>query len=75
MPKLPRLSGADMVHFLQQQGFTIVRVRGSHHVLARGDSRTTVPVHGSLTLRIGTLRGILRDIEMGPAEFAELYKR
>jgi predicted RNA binding protein YcfA (HicA-like mRNA interferase family) len=63
-----------MVHFLQAQGFTIVRIRGSHHVLARGDSRTTVPLHSSRTLRIGTLRGILRDIEMSPAEFAALYR-
>jgi len=32
--------------------------------MARGDHRTSVPVHGNRTLKIGTLRGILRDIEM-----------
>jgi predicted RNA binding protein YcfA (HicA-like mRNA interferase family) len=64
-----------MVRFLESQGFTVVRIRGSHHVLARGSARTTVPVHGSQTLRIGTLRGILRDIEMSPAKFAELWQR
>jgi predicted RNA binding protein YcfA (HicA-like mRNA interferase family) len=61
-----------MIRFLESQGFTVVRIRGSHHVLARGSARTTVPVHGSQTLRIGTLRGILRDIEMSPAKFIEL---
>jgi predicted RNA binding protein YcfA (HicA-like mRNA interferase family) len=62
-----------MVRFLESQGFIVVRVRGSHHILARGHTHTTVPVHGSQTLRIGTLRGILRDIEMSPAEFAALW--
>jgi predicted RNA binding protein YcfA (HicA-like mRNA interferase family) len=62
-----------MVHFLESQGFAVVRIRGSHHVLARDSARTTVPVHGSQTLRIGTLRGILRDIEISPAKFTELW--
>jgi hypothetical protein len=32
-------------------------------------------VHGRETLRIGTLRGILLDIEMSPAEFVGHWKR
>ena len=75
MPKLPRPTGAEMVRFLQSEGYTVVRIRGSHHVLARGDSRTSVPVHGNQTLRIGTLRGILRDIEMSPEQFGQLWRR
>jgi len=58
MPNLPRLTGAEMVRFLESQGFRVVRVRGSHHVLVKGDLRTTVPVHGAQTLRMGTLRGV-----------------
>jgi predicted RNA binding protein YcfA (HicA-like mRNA interferase family) len=73
MPRLPRPTGAEMVRFLEAQGFNVIRVHGSHHVLAMGASRTVVPVHASRTLRIGTLRGILRDIEMSPAEFAERW--
>ena len=75
MPKLPRPAGAEMVRFLESQGFTVVRIHGSHHVLARGSTHTTVPVHGNQTLRIGTLRGILRDIELSPAKFIELWHR
>lgn len=63
-----------MVRFLESEGFTVVRIRGSHHVLARGSVRTTVPVHSSQALHIGTLRGILRDIEMSPATFTQLWK-
>jgi predicted RNA binding protein YcfA (HicA-like mRNA interferase family) len=64
-----------MIQFLESQGFTVVRIRGSHHVLERGVQRTVVPVHGSQILRIGTLRGILRDVEISPAQFAELWER
>ena len=62
-----------MVRFLRSRGFEIVRIRGSHHVMSLGPLRTTVPAQGSQTLRIGTLRGILRDIEMSPGEFADLW--
>ena len=68
MAKLPRPSGEDMLRFLHRQGFDLVRTRGSHHFLQRGDQRTCVPVHGSRPLKIGTLRSILRDIDMSPAE-------
>ena len=73
MAKLPRATGPEMVRFLQRQGFEVLRVRGSHHYLGRGNSRTTVPVHGSASLRIGTLRSILRDVGMSPTEFQELW--
>ena len=61
-----------MVRFLEKQGFTIVRVRGSHHFFERGNQRTSVPVHGDRNLKIGTLRSILRDIDLSPAEFEQL---
>lgn len=62
-----------MVDFLQDEGFELVRVRGSHHILQNGDLRTTVPVHAGKTLKIGTLRSILRDIDMSPAEFESRF--
>ena len=73
MPKLPRPSGQDMVRFLQARGFRVARIRGSHHVMENGGLRTTVPVHGGKILRIGTLRGILRDIDLDPSVFAEKW--
>lgn len=70
MTRLPRLSGREMVKFRKERGFDVVRIRGSHFFLARGDQRTTVPVHGHRGLKTGTLRSILRDIDLGPTEFA-----
>src|SRR5262245_26931601 len=71
MSKLPRPTGAEMVRFLESPGFTVVRIRGSHHVMAKGALRTVVPIHAGQALRIGTLRGVLRDIDMSPAQFAD----
>jgi predicted RNA binding protein YcfA (HicA-like mRNA interferase family) len=62
-----------MVRFLEDQGFTIIRIRGSHHIMARGAQRTSVPVHGNNVLKIGTLKGILQDVDMSPEEFERLW--
>lgn len=74
MGKIPWPSGKEIVRFLEKQGFSIVRIRGSHHVMENNGLKTTVPVHGNQTLKIGTLRGILRDIEMGTDDFEDLWK-
>ena len=63
-----------MVRFLEKQGFAIIRVRGSHHFLTKGDQRTSVPVHANRNLKAGTVRSILRDIGLSPTEFEELLK-
>jgi predicted RNA binding protein YcfA (HicA-like mRNA interferase family) len=62
-----------MVRFLERQGYSVLRIRGSHHFLEGGDHRTSVPVHGNTPLKIGTLRAILRDIDMSPIEFERLW--
>ena len=73
MPELPRPSGKEMVKFLEGQGWVVLRISGSHHVMEGGGRRTVVPVHGNLTMKIGTLRSILRDAELSPEEFARLW--
>jgi predicted RNA binding protein YcfA (HicA-like mRNA interferase family) len=71
--KLPRVTGPEMVGFLKRDGFALLRVRGSHHFFQRAELRTTVPVHGNRPLKIGTLRSILRDIQMSPSEFSQRF--
>jgi predicted RNA binding protein YcfA (HicA-like mRNA interferase family) len=63
-----------MVRFLARQGFALVRIRGSHHFLEGAGKRTTVPVHGNRRLKIGTLRSILRDLNMTPTEFESRWR-
>ena len=73
MGKMPRVTGKDMVRFLEKQGFLLRRVTGSHHVMRKQDVQTIVPVHRNRDLKTGTLRGILRDIRMKPEEFERFW--
>jgi len=62
MPRLRRLSGAELVRILLEFGFSVHSQRGSHIKLRRlvpgSSSQTlTVPAHG--TIKLGTLHAIL----------------
>ena len=60
--KLPRdLSGADIVKCLKRLGFTVVRQKGSHARLIKGDKRVTVAMHG---FPAGTLQNVVRQAEV-----------
>ena len=52
-----------MCRILKQQGWTLVRVRGSHHAFEKlGNPNTVVvPVHGNKDLKRGTQHGIMKD--------------
>ena len=73
MPRLPRCTGKQMIALLVRRGFSVVRIKGSHHVLQKDDLRTVVPVHGNEPLKLGTLRGILRDVELSPNDLREIF--
>lgn len=67
MPKLPVVSGAETARALERLGFAVVRQRGSHIVLRRGASGCVVPNHREI--KVGTLRGILKQADVSPDEF------
>lgn len=65
MNRLPVISGRTLVKVLERNGFEFVRQRGSHMLMRRTlEPHITVPVPDHKELKPGTLRGILRDIEM-----------
>ena len=72
MPKLPVLSGADVIKALERLGFAQVRQRGSHVVLRRGSTGTVVPLHREV--KTGTLAGILRQAGVTQDEFLGAVK-
>lgn len=71
MPKLPRVSGADVIRVLERLGFAQVRQRGGHVVLRRqtreGAVGCVVPLHRELAT--GTLRGVLKQAGVSAEEF------
>ncbi|WP_322777894.1 type II toxin-antitoxin system HicA family toxin [Frankia sp. Cas4] len=73
MPPLPVVSGAEVVKALEKEGFELVRIRGSHHMMKNPEGRfTVVPVHQGKDIPPGTLRRIIRDAGMSVAEFIAL---
>jgi predicted RNA binding protein YcfA (HicA-like mRNA interferase family) len=74
--KLPVISGKQLIHLLEQLGFVVIRVRGSHHRVRHPDGRvTTVPVHKNDPIAKGLLRKIIReDILIGVEEFNKLVR-
>ncbi|MEM6647992.1 MAG: type II toxin-antitoxin system HicA family toxin [Bacteroidota bacterium] len=65
MSKLPALTGVKLIKALGKAGFSVVRVKGSHHFLRHTDGRTTVvPVHAGESLGPGLMSKILRDCEV-----------
>jgi len=69
MPKLPRVSGAEVVRALQRLGFAVARQRGSHIVMRRGSSGCVVPNHREL--KAGTLAGVLKQAGVSTEEFMQ----
>ncbi len=71
MPRLPRISGQEAIRALERLGFVQVRQRGSHVVLRKLTSESTVGCTVPLNqqLAIGTLASILRQAQVTSEEF------
>jgi predicted RNA binding protein YcfA (HicA-like mRNA interferase family) len=74
MSKLPVISGRDLVKALEKVGYVVDRQHGSHIILLRQNpsSMTVVPDHRELDR--GTLRAILRQADITPAQLLELLR-
>ena len=71
MPRLPRLSGEEVIRALERLGFQWIRQRGSHvmpkRVTLDGEIGCVVPLHRELA--VGTLRSVLKQARVTPEEF------
>lgn len=74
MPRLPRVTGREILRALERDGWYEVRSRGSHHRLAHPNrpQKVTVAVHAGATVKAGTLQGILDDAGMTVERLIEL---
>jgi len=72
MSKLPSVSGQQVVVALQRLGFRIRRQHGSHIIMRRDQpfSQTVVPAHREIDR--GTLRALLRQIDLSVDDFVRL---
>ena len=73
MTNIPAMTGKEVISALKRAGFTVARVKGSHHFLVNHDGRrTVVPVHGQETIGKGLFAQILRDCQLTVNDFLDL---
>ncbi|SNT25275.1 type II toxin-antitoxin system HicA family toxin [Sphingopyxis indica] len=72
MPKLPVLSGREVVAALERLGFVQMRQRGSHVILQREGVGVVVPLHREL--KTGTLAGVIRQAGLSQDEFLKAVR-
>ena len=73
MPKLPVVSGREVVKALSKVGYSPDHQTGSHMILRQSEAphrRITVPNHNELAK--GTLRAIISDAGLTVEEFIDL---
>lgn len=61
MPKTPRLTAKEVIHWLKQNGFIEVSQTGSHPVTSR---TAIVPIHSKKIIPIGTLKSLEKQADI-----------
>ena len=75
MPKLPVLSGRDVIRALQKAGFAIHHQRGSHVILKQtSPPHLRIPVPDHQTVKRGLLRAIIREAGLTRDQFENLLE-
>ena len=72
MPKLPVISGSEVVKAFQRAGWRVDRQRGSHVVLVKPGHIASISVPQHREVAPGTLRALIRASGMTVEEFASL---
>jgi predicted RNA binding protein YcfA (HicA-like mRNA interferase family) len=74
LPRLPRVTAAQVVRSLERAGFVRVRSRGSHWVFRHAETRrrVIVPYHASRIIPLGTLSSILQQAGLTVEQLDEL---
>ncbi len=70
MPKLPHVSGKEIIRALERLGFQVMRQSGSHVVMRQGSRGCIVPLHRQV--KVGTLAGLLRQAQVDPRDFLDV---
>lgn len=66
VPRLPRVTGNELLSSLRRAGWSVHNVTGSHHRLRHPDHpvHVTVPIHGKDIVHPKTLKSIPREANM-----------
>ena len=65
------VSGKRFARLLEERGWELRRISGSHHVYAKAGNpnRISIPIHGNRDLKLGLLRFFMKVIKNPSARF------
>ena len=77
MARLPRARAEEHVRAFQRAGWTVARVTGSHYILTREgrDYQLSIPYHKGQTVKVGLLKGLIRDAGLTNEEYLDLFHK
>jgi predicted RNA binding protein YcfA (HicA-like mRNA interferase family) len=57
-----QLSGREFARIIQQRGWQLARIHGSHHIFTMPNrrERLVIPIHGNRPLKVGLLRSLMK---------------
>ena len=60
------ITGAELCRLLEQNGWKLQRISGSHHIYAKSGERKvlSIPVHGNRNLKPGLASRLARDANL-----------
>jgi predicted RNA binding protein YcfA (HicA-like mRNA interferase family) len=71
-PRQPVVSGKRLIKALEDEGWEVVRQRGSHVRLKKAGRRSALVVPLHKEIKRGTLGGILRDADLSADDLRRL---
>jgi len=59
---MKQVSGRQLAKVIQQRGWTLARINGSHHIFIKPGhrERIVIPIHGKTPLKTGLLRSQMK---------------
>ena len=77
MPKLPIIKDRELLKALKQLGFFEHRQKGTSHLIIADNSgnRSTIPIHSGRDIPTGTLKAILRDLNISVEALVNALKK
>jgi len=75
MARLPRALAEEHVQAFQRAGWVVARITGSHYILTRTDCdyQLSIPYHKGKTVKVGLLKGLIRDSGLTNEEYLDLF--
>ena len=63
---MKQVSGKELARTVQKKGWTLARVKGSHHIfiMAGRRERIVIPIHANHPLKIGLLKSLMKIADL-----------